>query len=506
MSSPRTSLRQVAQTLLLEFRTAITERRKRSAPTLPDPVLQAPGPGTPKPTGGKPLPVPMGPVTAPSSPLGLGRTLTFASGRGMVTLTDFVGSSGDSDMYRSTVGVQPVIVVWLRTRDTGAQQRLASALRRKAPTASFLWPTEIVSAPDVPGFGAVIPMDVGGGFVPLGSWLATRPPLRRAATVAFHLASDFLSLHTSGFLFGHPRLHDFLVHPDSAELRIAGCERMVGVSEGPWRDSGTGELLAPELLAGSAPPGTQGDLHSLAVLMFLLLAGHHPFLGKRALGYSTLDTGAVEALCRAAVFLLHPSDRSNEAVPLTADPTGRAGGHALARWNVLPGPLQHALLTTLVDGVRNPSVRTPASVFRLQLARLLDAIFQCPKCGADRIYDLQGTRQAGGAPVCPSCGQTTALPARIRVRKNVVVLPAGAQLFSHHLDPAQVCTLMSPIAEVCPHPSRPGVLGLRNLTPDKWVVARPDGSLRDVDPGRSVLLESGTTIQFGRADGEVRMA
>jgi hypothetical protein len=58
---------------------------------------------------------------------------------------------------------------------------------------------------------------------------------------------------------------------------------------------------------------------------------------------------------------------------------------------------------------------------------------------------------------------------------------------------------------VAAHPTSPGVWGLKNLSPDKWVISTPDGAVKDVEPGRSATLAVGTKIRFGRAEGEIRV-
>jgi hypothetical protein len=62
-----------------------------------------------------------------------------------------------------------------------------------------------------------------------------------------------------------------------------------------------------------------------------------------------------------------------------------------------------------------------------------------------------------------------------------------------------------PVAAVTEHPSSPGVWGLKNLSPQKWVVTPPGGGVKDVEPGRSVTLAVGTRVQFGETVGEVRL-
>ena len=77
-------------------------------------------------------------------------------------------------------------------------------------------------------------------------------------------------------------------------------------------------------------------------------------------------------------------------------------------------------------------------------------------------------------------------------------------LFPHHLDPQRRYDLSQPWATMQQHPQNPKVWGLKNLSPEKWVMTAPDRTIRDVEPGRSVSLVAGVKINFGSAEGEIR--
>ena len=55
------------------------------------------------------------------------------------------------------------------------------------------------------------------------------------------------------------------------------------------------------------------------------------------------------------------------------------------------------------------------------------------------------------------------------------------------------------------HPTNPNVWGLKNLANDKWVATTAGGEVRDVPPGRTVTIATGTRIQFGYSEGILRL-
>jgi len=97
------------------------------------------------------------------------------------------------------------------------------------------------------------------------------------------------------------------------------------------------------------------------------------------------------------------------------------------------------------------------------------------------------------------------LPPRIRIGRQVVMLNHDTQLFPHHTDDDRLYDFSNPTAAVTRHPTNAKVWGLKNLSDNKWVVTTSDGAVRDVEPGRSLTLAVKTRIQFGRAEGEIRV-
>ena len=84
------------------------------------------------------------------------------------------------------------------------------------------------------------------------------------------------------------------------------------------------------------------------------------------------------------------------------------------------------------------------------------------------------------------------------------MLNADTKLTPHHISVGEAFEFSTAIAEVVRHPTDPNLWGLKNLSDDKWVVTLPNGSLRDVETGRSAPLVTGTKINFGPVEGEIR--
>jgi serine/threonine protein kinase len=269
---------------------------------------------------------------------------------------------------------------------------------------------------------------------------------------------------------------------------------------------GTTGFMAPEIERREAMPSRQTDLFSLAVLLFWMFHVNHPLVGKKALAIRIFDLAAKEKLYgKEPLFIFDPNDRSNEAVDGKVDPLREAGANALQTWRFFPVYYRDCVMKAFTKGLRDPDARVTEGEWLAVLSRLRDSIFLCA-CGAENFYDRSATKISGGRPApCWSCRKTPQLPFRIRISKSVVMLNFDSKLYRHHLDDQHELDYNQVVAEVVPHPTKPGIWGLRNCTQERWVATIPPGAaLKDVEPGKSVPLASNTRVNFGRVEGEIR--
>lgn len=89
---------------------------------------------------------------------------------------------------------------------------------------------------------------------------------------------------------------------------------------------------------------------------------------------------------------------------------------------------------------------------------------------------------------------------------QTVPLKEGTQLTGNALRDAGRTAPGGIAAQVVHNPNDPMVLGLKNVSDQSWLATVPDGSLRHIEPGRSLKLEAGTVINFGAVSGEIQSA
>jgi hypothetical protein len=205
------------------------------------------------------------------------------------------------------------------------------------------------------------------------------------------------------------------------------------------------------------------------------------------------------------VFIFHPSDTSNRPVRGYHD-------NALDSWSIYPRFLRDLFTKAFTSGITDPAHgRVREGEWRSAMIRLRDSILYCQNCGIENFYDrdyLQTNAaepDSTSKPACWSCQTEIRIPFRIRTPRSIVILNHDSQLYPHHVDDQRLYDFAAPIAAVSRHPQKPDLWGLKNLSAEPWSFQTiSDPAPISVPPGRSVTLSSGTRINFGKCEGEVR--
>lgn len=416
-----------------------------------------------------------------------------------------LGSGGQGEVYQADLNGQSVALKWYYPHyipsDPSLQERLEAAIESGAPNDKFLWPMELVSAPDMEGFGYVMPIR-DSQYKGLVEMMAGRiePSFRALTTAGFQLADSFHKLHSKGLCYRDISFGNVFLNPDNGDVLICDNDNVDIDGLGTGSIAGTPSFMAPEIVRGEAKPSTKTDLFSLAVLLFYMFIWHHPLQGKREADIRCFDAPAKAKIYGTEpVFIYDPNDDSNRPVPGYQD-------NAIELWQIYPQFLQELFIKTFTVGLDNPNERTQETEWRQAMIRLRDSIVYCPRCGAENFYDWEFTKASGGkSKPCRSCQADILLPPRISIGKNLVMLNYDATLFPHHIDGQKPFDFSQIVACVNQNPANPSIWGLKNLSDRKWNSTTADGNVREVEPGRSVALAVGTKINFGKETGEIRL-
>lgn len=434
--------------------------------------------------------------------LKLRQTILTETSKLACTVDQFIGGGGQGEVYKATLAGKAVAVKWYFKQNATREQRIALdiLIKRGAPNDRFLWPLELVSAQGTPGFGYLMPLREPGlkSIVDLMK-ARVEPTFKALITAGLELSNSFLQLHAKGLCYRDISFGNVFFHPDTGMIFICDNDNVGIDGEGFAGVLGTPRFMAPEIVRGQARPSTQTDLFSLAVLLFYMLMVSHPLEGEKEASIRCFDLPAMNKIYGSdPVFIFDPKDKSNQPVKGIHD-------NALVYWAIYPQFMRELFTKAFTDGIRDVRARVRESEWRSALASLRDSIIYCPACQNENFYDLEAAKNKKNS-VCWNCKKEITIPFRIcfGLGSNVMLNNDG-QLFPHHIEPQRLYDYSTAVARVIRHPKDPKIWGLKNMTSEKWVITTPDGMIKDVEPGKSVTLQVGVKINFGKIEGQVRI-
>jgi RsiW-degrading membrane proteinase PrsW (M82 family) len=142
---------------------------------------------------------------------------------------------------------------------------------------------------------------------------------------------------------------------------------------------------------------------------------------------------------------------------------------------------------------------------QLVASQIIDRFDRTPRHPAQAIASAarQPARPPAAAPVSITWDDDSNLR-YIEIGSARVPATVGARLYERQVPGGKSPRDDGVLAEVNANPRDPGVLGLKNLTAQTWLVTTSLGQTRELAPGRSIRLEAGLTIRIGDSVAHVR--
>ena len=421
-----------------------------------------------------------------------------APGGGVIEVDTLLGEGGQGRVWSAIDDGKPAAVKIYHAHTAGSeQQRALERLVEKGPPApQFLWPAAMVRDARSEAYGYVMPLREPR-FHAFEDYMARRirPSMRALLAAGAQLAKAFLNLHAKGLCYCDISFANIFLDPKTGDVCICDNDNVDITGAEAGGVLGTPQFMAPETVRGEARPSADTDRHSLAVLLFYLLYGGHPLDGRREAQIHCFDLPAREQLYGSRpLYIWDPNDNSNRPVPGIHD-------NPIVFEAIWPQRLKDLFLASFTDGLRYPKKRVLESRWRKAFLEAMDNLWLC-RCGAENFRSSAKPSDIA-EQYCWKCKQSLVPPPRIKIGDSVVLLNRATRLFGRHLG-AHGDAADEAVAEVAPHPTRPDVFGLRNLTGEKWALTTPDDSKAEVPPGKAAPVVNGNRIGFGRLTGEIR--
>lgn len=273
---------------------------------------------------------------------------------------------------------------------------------------TYCWPDAIVESP---WLGARMPRSPHRPLVEYltASWRQTRLSVEERGSWAGHLAIAVRTaravrrMHMSGLCHSDVSLNNVLADPRDGSAQLIDCDGVVVPGILSAKVSGTLGCMAPEIVAGTAEPSVQADLHALAVVIYQTLLFAHPLVGR---AYYDADPDVDDSLRfgERALYREHPRDRSNAPRDILRFRSVR----------MLGAQVERLAARAFVDALHDPARRPSAAEWEQALARLED---RCVPC-LNQACEMKGFVLVDTSLRCPWCGHQAA-----RSQANFVELP-----------------------------------------------------------------------------------
>lgn len=415
-------------------------------------------------------------------------------------VVQLLGSGGQGEVYKALLANKYVALKWYYLHSATSQQRasLETLIRSGSPDEHFLWPLEIATSVNIPGFGYIMPLrdPAYKGIVDLMK-RRVEPTFRVLATLGLGLSQSFLQLHSKGLCYRDISFSNVFFHPVNGDVLICDNDNVTVNQKASSGVIGTPRFMAPEIVRGESAPSIQTDLFSLSVLLFYIFMMNHPLEGIRETAIRSLDLPAMNRLYGTnPLFIFDPDDSSNHPDP-------RFHKNALVFWKMYPQFFRNMFIKAFTAGLHDPDHRIRESEWRAAMVQLRDLIMYCSSCTQENFYDPEFMP---AQKLCWYCGKELSPPPRLIIGKHTLILNLDTKIYPHHINDHQLYDFSNPVAEVSQHPHQIHRWGLKNLSPIKWTITTRDGVIRDVDPGRTVPIAEQTKIDFGAVTGFITMA
>jgi eukaryotic-like serine/threonine-protein kinase len=417
-----------------------------------------------------------------------------------------LGRGGQGTVFGTELHGRPLAVKWCRPSaspsfDHRIQANLIKLVERGRPkNPSFIWPIDMVSSAQHPGFGYVMPR-MDDRFITCFQMLsnATAPDFGIKIKIGLSLVDAFKTLHAEGLCYRDVSFGNLYVDPATGDVAIIDNDN-VGTTGEETFIKGTLQFMAPEVMLNDAPPRTESDLYSLALFLFYLFCHGHPLEGTAVdASYNCEERERLsdeqillKHFAREPLFVFDPVNPANRPV----------SGHPVNNWwPVYPRFFQQMFVASFTTGLKDPTLtgRVLESLWSRALHRLADSIWQCLTCRAALLFD-----PSDGKRPCWHCGRVPPSPLLLKTTGSSIVLTEGAVLTHRHLMLPGSPDYAVAVAEL--DERLPDAILLRNLSAQPWEVRTAGEQTQQVKPGHKVVARprrikiSGKTASIVRAD------
>lgn len=396
-----------------------------------------------------------------------------------------LGRGGQGIVYLVDLGGKQMALKWyLKAPDNKFYKNLEENISKGSPSDAFLWP-EYLTRKEKGSYGYIMQLRPQG-YYEFGQYLLARRQFgsfEAMLNAAMKICEGFYKLHLSGLSYQDLNDGNFFIEPQTGDVLICDNDNVMpdGRKSGIM---GKARYMAPEVVGGKAPD-KYSDRFSLAVILFMLFYGNHPFEGSRVLACPCMTETFEKKFYGSEILFIYDDNKENR-------PVRGVHNNVLRRWPAMPKQLQDAFKEQFSKEILSaPDKRMIEKKWKGVIQSLRDTLVRCPKCGNETFVS------DSASPVCMNCGKPFDLSGKL-------VFGNGREILLTPNTTVYIDDDNNPDIKVISVPGDKYPVQLQNITKDNWVVETQSGKIKSIEPGACVPVRPGLKLSIGTLKFEIQ--